>query len=333
MIDCQFYLKRKGIAALEAVGLIVSLASMAGCSVDPPPEQERNASLKRSASAAEQSTNLDGASRDALKIEVIGAYRIGDVEYVQDQFQKILPDGIQQSTWSRAANRFEYEVSANIDADALAREIRFGRVFEIRPDLIRVEYSYDHEVPARFKNDVADWRKPPEDELGPALEKHDGDWWKALGEIRSVRMRKRNQHGEIIRLGFLGFYSANDETLRHVANLQSLKELSLSGCRHVTDEGARYLSGLTNLEELDLSGTSIGNAGQTHLSSLTGLKRLELSGCGTEAGLKHLTPLTRLEFLSIGYSSCGPNSLTRESSDKLTPRNEWFDASPVKVGA
>ncbi|MCM2372342.1 leucine-rich repeat domain-containing protein [Aporhodopirellula aestuarii] len=293
-------LMRKSVATFMAIAFIAILTTTGGCFVDSPPKPQQNATMQNAKPATMDSAAEEG---DTLKIEVIGTYRVGDAEYVRDQIEAILPRGIRRSSWGSGGNICDYQIPPIVDANTLAEQIRFGEVIEIQPRLIRVQYSYEHEVPERFKEDVPDWQKPPNDDLGPALKKNAGDWWKALGEIGSLQMRKRNKRGEITHLGF---YSASDETMRHVANLKSLKELRLPGCRHVTDEGARHLSGLTNLEELDLSGTKIGNSGQVHLSSLTGLKRLELSGSGTEAGLKHLSSLTRLEFLSIGYSYSYP---------------------------
>ncbi|MCS7468722.1 hypothetical protein NZK35_18875 [Stieleria sp. ICT_E10.1] len=292
-----------------AFGVIVILATTAGCSVESPSKQKQKSPPKSSASAGERTAPMgqdvygfDPDDQDALKIEVIGTYRIGDGEYVLDQIKSILPGRLPWSSWGSGGNLTEYEVPSTIDADAIAKKIHFGKIIKMGPDLIRVEYSYDHEVPVRFKQGVSDHHQAPEDELGPALIRHDGDWWAALDELSDLYIRKRNQRGEIVRLGF---YSASDETLRHLAGLQSLQQLELSG-RHVTDRGARYLRDLTNLEELDLFATSIGNPGQACLSGLTNLKSLKLSGNGTEEGLEHLTKLTQLESLSIGYGNGYP---------------------------
>ena len=171
------------------IGLMV--VSIAGCPAAQPPKEAQRAAQK------EVNHSLDNEA--TLRIEIIGTYRNGDAEYVREQIEAILPDGIRNYSWEWGGNQCAYEIPAVANVDALARQIQFGKVIHVDPALIRVQYAYDHEVPARFKEDASDWHEPPEDELGPALKKHQGDWWAALGDLHATR--QENEEGEIIRLG------------------------------------------------------------------------------------------------------------------------------------
>jgi hypothetical protein len=114
---------------------------------------------------------------------------------------------------------------------------------------------------------------------------------------------------------------ANDDTLRQIGRLGSLKELHLSdtgvtdqGLEHlmwlgkleilelgntqVTDVGLAHLKRLENLELLNLRHTQVTDAGLAHLKGLTGLKRLNLNATRvTDRGLAQLKELTNLEIL------------------------------------
>ena len=233
-----------------------------------------------------------------VKIEVIGVYRDADVAFVREQLKGLLPKDIRNYSWSASGNRFKYTASPVDDVGGLATKIPFGRSVHVDGRRIRVIYRYDNDVPELPVREPKFYEERVEDPLGPALKKHDGDWWAALEELRMTR--QRNKQSEITRLDLPSF-KTTDETLAHVARLKSLNYLKLTLARHVTDDGARHLAGLTNLETLQLFGSSIGDPGQTHLSNLTKLKWLSLSGRGTEHGLRHVANLTNLESLSIGF--------------------------------
>lgn len=245
-------------------------------------------------------TEVFGDDR-AVKIKVIGVYRKADANYVRDQIESLLPAGIRGTGWSFSGNHFTYTSSNLDDTEALAKKIMFGKVIDVADNLIRVTYREDIVVPARFDDKPSKFdflNTSPEDGLGPALQKHNGDWWAALTEMGAGR--KRDKQGRIIQVD-LPSSRTTDETLSHIANLKSLKMLEISMCNDITDDGVRHLASLTNLEDLDLFASAVGNRGQSHLSNLTNLRRLQLSGLGTEEGLRHLTKLTRLESLTIGY--------------------------------
>lgn len=233
-----------------------------------------------------------------VKIEVIGVYREADVAFVRDKLKALLPADAGSRGWSASGNVFRYEVSQIDDVQAFAARIDFGASVHVDGGHIRVIYRYDNEVPDLPEREPKFYEERVEDRLGPALEKHDGDWWAALEELRITR--QRNPDGRIIRLDLPSF-TTTDEMLAHVAELSHLKKLNLPLARLVTDTGAKHLAGLTNLESLNLFGTSIGDPGQIHLGNLRRLKWLSLSGKGNEHGLRHIAGLTQLESLTVGH--------------------------------
>ena len=98
--------------------------------------------------------------------------------------------------------------------------------------------------------------------------------------------------------------------LIHLKNLTSLKKLSLSKT-YITDASLAHLKDMSWLEELELYDTEIGDDGLAYLKGLTSLERLILgsidrkSGVSpiTDAGLAHLSKLTRLKNLAL-YRTC-----------------------------
>jgi dihydroorotase/N-acyl-D-amino-acid deacylase len=91
----------------------------------------------------------------------------------------------------------------------------------------------------------------------------------------------------------------NDEGLRSVSALKSLRELRLSST-DITDEGLAAFSAMTSLTSLDLSSTDIGDAGLAQLKRLTGLTRLNLAYSRvTNKGLQALAGMTALEELEL----------------------------------
>lgn len=82
--------------------------------------------------------------------------------------------------------------------------------------------------------------------------------------------------------------AVNDDWLKRLSGLTSLKKLSLSNCE-VTDAGMAHVGTLTALEDLNLTLTPVTDAGFVHFGKLTKLKSLGLasSKCSGE-GFKHL---------------------------------------------
>jgi len=106
----------------------------------------------------------------------------------------------------------------------------------------------------------------------------------------------------------------DDESLRHLAGLHSLRSLQLENTG-ITDAALQYVRDLDNLEQLRLDGTHVTSTGVEHLRGLTSLRTLGLNA--TEVNdycLRHLSTLTRLEYLWLDGSpisdQCIP-SLTR----------------------
>lgn len=232
-----------------------------------------------------------------VTIEVIGAYRDADVRYLAETVAAMFPDKLDHRSWSASGNRFTYQASP-VDADAVAKKIKCGKVTKLDENTIRVIFDYDTDIPARFHKGTASFIPHPRDQLGGTLKRFKGNWWSALDAMRIEA--KWTKQRKLIGLE-MPRYKTTDETLLHLAELSSLQELDLSMNRHVSDEGARHLASLINLELLDLFGTHIANQGQAHLKNLMKLKKLKLSGRGTENGLRHLAGLTGLQQLSIGY--------------------------------
>jgi hypothetical protein len=126
------------------------------------------------------------------------------------------------------------------------------------------------------------------------------------------------------RRGWLASPEEADRSIRSLAQLKTLAELSLNGC-HVTDQGLAHLRGhpelfclslntcraiteeglagivtLPRLQELELAECQITDNGLRHLSSATGLEKLILAACPlTDNGLVHLRSLSKLRELAV----------------------------------
>lgn len=81
--------------------------------------------------------------------------------------------------------------------------------------------------------------------------------------------------------------------------LPSGKEYRLTIYPAVTDLSAMDKVGADEIHTLDLMSASIDDSQLKHLEKLTGLKELLLPPQTTDEGLKHLAPLTQLEFLFL----------------------------------
>src|SRR5262249_4255356 len=118
---------------------------------------------------------------------------------------------------------------------------------------------------------------------------------------------------------------ATDEGLKNLAELTSLRSLSLYWCGQITDAGMKHVKELTTLETLNLGNTSVTDVGVAELKDLKNLKSLTLSGCIrmtdkstetingfadlddlampstiTDRGVKNLVGLRKLKTLYIG---------------------------------
>jgi hypothetical protein len=88
--------------------------------------------------------------------------------------------------------------------------------------------------------------------------------------------------------------NVSDKGLQVIGKMKTLRHLSLAvdgsmpappGMERgkkmrITNEGLRHLAGLENLAELNLSGQAVTDAGMEHLKALSALRRLVLAGVG-----------------------------------------------------
>ena len=141
--------------------------------------------------------------------------------------------------------------------------------------------------------------------------------------------------------------SISDKGLKQCRNLQNLVGLDLELCPNVTDASLAHLREASRLRVLILAGTGVTNEGLKHLASMDGLLALDLEVCDgvtdagcpalgsmkqlralvlkktafeperlSDAGLKHLRDLARLEILGLygnGITDAGLTYLERMS--------------------
>lgn len=113
----------------------------------------------------------------------------------------------------------------------------------------------------------------------------------------------------------LEFWDADidDAGLACVEAAPQLSSMSFFNSRGVSDKGVAHFQGLMNLTSLDLRNEKftatepkvprITDAGLKHLMGLTKLEYLNLQGqLITDAGLKHLSGMTSLQTLSLSFS-------------------------------
>ncbi|MGE5190908.1 MAG: protein kinase domain-containing protein [Deltaproteobacteria bacterium] len=107
----------------------------------------------------------------------------------------------------------------------------------------------------------------------------------------------------------------NDDSLKHLSGMTSLRELSLRSTS-VTGEGMKHLTWMAELEHLDLADTVVGDGGLKALGGLSSLKSLNLQGTVvSDAGLVHLQGLKRLQSLDLSGSkvtAAGVEALRQE---------------------
>lgn len=107
-----------------------------------------------------------------------------------------------------------------------------------------------------------------------------------------------------------------DAELRQIAAFASLESLSITGTMNLTDEGVAYLKPRTNLKRLTLTPAGNGRLTDASLRHLSGLSRLESLSLTrnkfTDEGLAHLGRMSRLKLLGLGQANNG-------FSDKAMP--------------
>ncbi len=148
--------------------------------------------------------------------------------------------------------------------------------------------------------------------------------------------------GKLTSLTKASFYSLNtdelqlgDAAIRSVAQLKSLRELSVGECG-TTDDGAKLLEGMTQLTSLSLRQEGrLTDAALKSIGKLTQLKSLSLdSYVGTvkhgrmrfsSEGIKELRGLSELESLHLVGHAVPPEALTSNKLKSLSLGNESVD--------
>ncbi|MBI2804709.1 MAG: hypothetical protein HYX68_06955 [Planctomycetes bacterium] len=100
-------------------------------------------------------------------------------------------------------------------------------------------------------------------------------------------------------LEFLWYTQVNDESLKGIAKITSLKRIRFVRAA-VTDKGFQELASLPNLEELNFQGTKISDVAVTRLGTLQKLRELNLNDTKiTDESLKTLGKLKSLRRLCL----------------------------------
>jgi len=125
------------------------------------------------------------------------------------------------------------------------------------------------------------------------------DWNALLSRLRV---------GAAVRLGANG--QMTDGMLKQVAEVGGIEELDLGGSKAVTDEGVAHLAQMQSLRRVDLSGTGVTDRGLAALRSLGALTHLSLAGTRvTDDGMRHLEHCSRLEAINLMWTATGDGAL------------------------
>jgi Leucine-rich repeat (LRR) protein len=98
----------------------------------------------------------------------------------------------------------------------------------------------------------------------------------------------------------IGSIGMTDVSMKAIAQLHNLRDLSLFGCTSVTDAGLRQLVSLKNLERLSVYDANISISGVSCLNGLANLQYLNLKGVAQGNTGLDLSGLKKLEKLTIG---------------------------------
>ena len=91
-----------------------------------------------------------------------------------------------------------------------------------------------------------------------------------------------------------------DDAFQSLGKLKALKKLDMAGNSQITGSGLPSLTASPTVEWLKLAGTAIDDHDLAAVGRLTTLRELLLSGNRlTDAGLKHLAPLSNLAVLEV----------------------------------
>jgi hypothetical protein len=130
------------------------------------------------------------------------------------------------------------------------------------------------------------------------------------------RMLSKLKNLSVLNLG--GVSAVNDFVMATVGNMKSLKRLDISGCPGLTSAGFKPLSNLEHLEDLTVGWNSkFGDADIIDCLPAS-LETLDISYASkiSDAGLAHLTKLSRLKELKLTSCQCITNDGIRVLSQR-----------------
>jgi hypothetical protein len=94
------------------------------------------------------------------------------------------------------------------------------------------------------------------------------------------------------------------EDLRPLASLEVLKLSKFGSARNISDDALAAVAALPKLKQLDLRKTQVGDAGMAAIAGMTQLTCLDVSGTKvTDDGLRHVGRLANMEYLDLGIYS------------------------------
>lgn len=107
----------------------------------------------------------------------------------------------------------------------------------------------------------------------------------------------------------------DDDSLKNLIGLESLKRFTLFDNRRVTDAGIAHLKQLPNLEYLDLRNTRMTDGGLKHFAAMNRLETLVLEGSQfTDNGVEHLDGCQHLRALQLRLPQLTDQGLPRIQS-------------------
>jgi hypothetical protein len=129
----------------------------------------------------------------------------------------------------------------------------------------------------------------------------------ALNLLRRAKIKQLDDHHDQITRHYLHAVTEvrledaaiNDETLRQISSLTTIKVLELDRT-NVTDEGMSLVSSLPELRSLSLANTKITDAGLVWLKNAQQLRTLQLSYTAvTDQGMEQVKQLPHLQFVFL----------------------------------
>ncbi|MGV3710940.1 MAG: hypothetical protein ACO1Q7_19105 [Gemmatimonas sp.] len=101
-----------------------------------------------------------------------------------------------------------------------------------------------------------------------------------------------------------------NEMLAEVARIPHVSALRLGNCQKVTDDGVRHLAGMQSLRELSLAQTAITDDSLSVLRSLPALEDVSLEMTRvTDAGMQELIPCEQLRRVQLRWTATGDGAI------------------------